>query len=97
MDYGALEWGLWAQVLVCPLGVRKKVAENMPAAQHSPPIWARSRIMSARSVQAGKYGRFLLAYTEISPGHANALHGISSYYSDEKGLCAARSCLELKC
>ena len=33
----ACEWHLWAQVLVCPLGIGRKVAETMPMVQRSPP------------------------------------------------------------
>ena len=86
---------LWVQVLVCPLGVGRKVIETMSTTQCFPPgqVWQDQFCQEYTGRTAWQIQTAI--HRNISR-LCSALHGRFSFYSDKKGLYAAQCYPELR-
>ena len=74
---------LWVPVLVCLLGIRRKVAERVLAVQHS--CLGKQLDWVCKACTVRKAWQILaITHRDISRAH-NMLHGRFSFYSDKKG------------
>ena len=86
---------LWVWMLVCQLGVRRKVAESMPAT-HSAPLPGKAAGEGLLGTQRQESMVNSTAIHRDISRPCSMLHDRFSFYSNQKDLCAARCFPELR-